>query len=61
MKTIKPTSEVKVRGSQGKLSYTQRTRGRVNSNEADFTYVGDPNTVFDLNGYYEVGVDANVI
>ncbi len=33
----------------------------VNVNEADFTYVGDPNEVFDLNTYYkEVGVDANV-
>jgi len=32
-----------------------------NANKADFTYVGDPNTVFDLNGWYkEVGVDANV-
>jgi ribose transport system substrate-binding protein len=30
-----------------------------NVNQADFTYVGDPNTVFDLNTYYkEVGVDA---
>jgi ribose transport system substrate-binding protein len=30
-----------------------------NANEADFTYVGDPNAVFDLNSYYkEVGVDA---
>jgi ribose transport system substrate-binding protein len=33
----------------------------VNVNEADFTYVGDPEAVFDLNTYYkEVGVDANV-
>jgi ribose transport system substrate-binding protein len=32
----------------------------VNPNEPDFTYVGDPNVVFDLNTYYkEVGVDAN--
>ena len=32
-----------------------------NANQADFTYVGDPNAVFDLNTYYkEVGVDANV-
>ena len=32
-----------------------------NVNKADFTYVGDPDTVFDLNGWYEeVGVDANV-
>lgn len=32
-----------------------------NPNEADFTYVGDPDTVFDLNGWYEeVGVEANV-
>ena len=33
-----------------------------NANKADFTYVGDPNTGFDLNGWYkEVGVDANVM
>jgi ribose transport system substrate-binding protein len=32
-----------------------------NVNKADFTYVGDPNEVFDLNGWYEeVGVEANV-
>jgi ribose transport system substrate-binding protein len=32
-----------------------------NANVADFTYVGDPDTVFDLNGWYkEVGVDAAV-
>jgi ribose transport system substrate-binding protein len=31
-----------------------------NANQADFTYVGDPNAVFDLNGYYkEVGVEAS--
>ena len=33
----------------------------VNPNLADFTYVGDPATIFDLNGWYkEVGVDAAV-
>jgi ribose transport system substrate-binding protein len=32
-----------------------------NANKADFTYVGDPGTVFDLNGWYkEVDVEANV-
>jgi ribose transport system substrate-binding protein len=32
-----------------------------NANIADFTYVGDSNTVFDLNAWYEeVGVEANV-
>lgn len=32
-----------------------------NANKADFTYVGDPATVFDLNTWYkDVGVDANV-
>jgi ribose transport system substrate-binding protein len=32
-----------------------------NANKADFTYVGDPNVVFDLNAWYEeVGVEANV-
>jgi ribose transport system substrate-binding protein len=34
---------------------------RENPNKADFTYVGDPNMVFDLNGWYkDVGVEANV-
>ena len=34
--------------------------GEENPNQADFTYVGDPNTVFDLNAWYkDVGVDAN--
>ncbi|OJX40793.1 MAG: hypothetical protein BGO78_10705 [Chloroflexi bacterium 44-23] len=33
----------------------------VNPNVPDFTYVGDPGTVYDLNGWYgDVGVDANV-
>ena len=33
----------------------------VNANAADFTYVGDPTAVFDLNTWYsDVGVDANV-
>jgi ribose transport system substrate-binding protein len=32
----------------------------VNPNEADFTWIGDPNAVFDLNAYYAaVGVEAN--
>ncbi|MBI9045767.1 MAG: sugar ABC transporter substrate-binding protein [Anaerolineaceae bacterium] len=32
-----------------------------NANLADFTYVGDADTVFDLNGWYsDVGVEANV-
>jgi ribose transport system substrate-binding protein len=32
-----------------------------NANKADFTYVGDPTAVFDLNGWYKaVGVDAAV-
>jgi ribose transport system substrate-binding protein len=32
----------------------------VISNEADFTWIKNPNTVFDLNGYYAaVGVEAN--
>lgn len=32
-----------------------------NPNEADYTWVGDPNEVFDLNGWYaDSGVDANV-
>ena len=34
----------------------------VNANLTDFTFVGDPETVFDLNGWYdEVGVEADVI
>jgi ribose transport system substrate-binding protein len=33
-----------------------------NANLADFTFVGDPDTIFDLNTYYkEVGVEANVM
>ncbi len=33
---------------------------KVNVNQADFTYVGDPNEVFDLNAWYaDVGVEAN--
>jgi ribose transport system substrate-binding protein len=33
----------------------------VNTNLADFTYVGDEDAVFDLNGWYEaVGVEADV-
>ena len=33
-----------------------------NANRADFIYVGDRNSVFDLNGYYaDVGVEASVI
>jgi ABC-type glycerol-3-phosphate transport system substrate-binding protein len=30
----------------------EATAAPVNPNEADFTYVGDPNEVFDLNTYY---------
>lgn len=34
----------------------------VNANLTDFTFVGDPETVFDLNGWYdEVGVEADVV
>ncbi len=33
----------------------------VNANQADFKFVGDPKTVFDLNGFYaKAGVEANV-
>jgi len=33
----------------------------VNANAADFTFIGDPAVVFDLNQWYaDVGVDANV-
>ncbi|UCF26683.1 MAG: hypothetical protein JSW42_08435, partial [Chloroflexota bacterium] len=32
-----------------------------NPNEADYTYVGDPDEVFDLNSWYgDVGVEADV-
>ena len=35
--------------------------GPENPNEADFTYVGDPDEVFDLNTWYgDVGVEADV-
>lgn len=34
----------------------------VNPNVADYTYVGDPDVVFDLNGWYDaVGVEADVM
>ena len=37
------------------------TTAPVNPNEADFTYVGDPDEVFDLNTWYgDVGVEADV-
>ncbi len=64
MKTKKPTSGGISRGITGRttippLSHT--SAARVNVNAADFTYVGDPGTIFDLNNYYaNVGVDANV-
>jgi ribose transport system substrate-binding protein len=64
MKTNKPTSGGVSRGLTGQTSVPplpHTSAARVNANEADFTYKGDPGTIFDLNGYYaEVGVDANV-
>ena len=39
---------------------TEAPAAPVNPNEADFTWVGEPDVVFDLNAYYaEVGVEAN--
>jgi len=39
---------------------TEAPAAPVNPNEADFTWIGDPNAVFDLNAYYAaVGVEAN--
>ena len=65
MKTIKPTSGGASKGMAGQTTgpiLPHTSAARVNVNQADFTYVGDPNTVFDLNSYYaEVGVDANVM
>ncbi len=64
MKTKKPTSGGVSRGMTGQttvppLPHTLEVR--VNVNEADFTYKGDPGTVFDLNSYYaDVGVDAHI-
>src|SRR5512139_1613175 len=54
MRRIKSSSAGASKGSA-----EPTTAAAPNANEADFTYVGDPNTVFDLNSYYkEVGVDA---
>jgi ribose transport system substrate-binding protein len=40
---------------------TSEPEAVVNPNAADFTYVGDPDTVFDLNKWYgDVGVEADV-
>jgi ABC-type sugar transport system substrate-binding protein len=40
---------------------TPSPAARANVNQADFRYAGDPNIVFDLNGYYaKVDVGANV-
>lgn len=40
---------------------TEAPATNQNPNEADFTWVGNPNDVFDLNGWYEAaGVDAAV-
>lgn len=40
---------------------TEEPTAPENANEADFTYVGDPDEVFDLNTWYaDVGVDADV-
>lgn len=54
-------------GSKGRIEHNgplilpPTSKAPVNANQADFTYVGDPKSVFNLNGYYaEVGVDANV-
>jgi ribose transport system substrate-binding protein len=65
MKTKKPTSGKVSRGMTGQTTVPPQPRSttaRVNVNKADFTYVGDPGTIFDLNGYYaDAGVEANVI
>ncbi len=43
------------------ISSSSSPAGPVNVNQADFSYVGDHNSVFDLNNYYaEVGVNADV-
>jgi ribose transport system substrate-binding protein len=40
---------------------TEEPTAPENANTADFTYVGDPDEVFDLNSWYgDVGVDADV-
>jgi ribose transport system substrate-binding protein len=55
MRLIQPASE----GASKDPAEPTTATASGNANEADFTYVGDPNTVFDLNTYYkEVGVDA---
>ncbi len=65
MKTIKPTPGGSSKGMAGRKAgpiLPHTSSDRVNVNQADFRYVGDPNIVFDLNGYYaKVDVGANVM
>lgn len=65
MKTKKPTSGGVSRrmAEQTTSNYLSSTPAApMNVNQADFTYMGDPNAVFNLNSYYaEAGVDANVM
>jgi ribose transport system substrate-binding protein len=64
MKTKKPTSGGASKRMVGRIIVppSQHTSAACeNINKADFTYVGEPNIVFDLNDYYaKVGVGANV-
>ena len=65
MKTIKPTPGGSSKGMAGRKAgpiLPHTSSDRVNVNQTDFRYVGDPNVVFDLNGYYaKVDVGANVM
>jgi ribose transport system substrate-binding protein len=61
MKTIKSASGKVNKGAAAPI-ITRTPSTPQNVNAADFTYVGDANTIFDLNGWYKkVNVDANVM
>jgi len=54
-KIVQGVQQPSAASTQSAVNLTQ-----VNPNEADFTWVGEPDAVFDLNAYYaEVGVEAN--
>jgi ribose transport system substrate-binding protein len=63
VKIIKPASGGKNKGvlhSSVAPSQSAEKAVPLNANATDFSYVGDPNAVFDLNAYYAaVGVEAN--
>ena len=60
--TPAPTAEAPVvEATEAPVVEPTEPAAPVNANAADFTYVGEPDVVFDLNNWYaEVGVDAVV-